>query len=46
MRPHFVHDLASVGRHGDLADAELVTDLFVQQASDHQRHNLIFAGGK
>ena len=32
---HLAHDLTSVGLHGDLADAEFATDLFVQQPGNH-----------
>src|SRR5215469_14144856 len=39
---HFLHDLASVRLHCFFADAELATDLFVQETRDHQRHDLSF----
>jgi hypothetical protein len=40
---HFAHHLASVSLHRDLADAELKPDLFIQQAADNQRHDLLLA---
>jgi hypothetical protein len=40
---HFAHHLASVSLHRDLADAELEPDLFIQQAADNQRHDLLLA---
>jgi hypothetical protein len=43
---HFSHHLASVSLHRDLADAELATDLFIQQAGDDQRHDLPFAAAE
>ena len=39
---HLAHDLASVRLHGDLADAEFATDLFVQQPGNDQCHDLAF----
>ena len=46
VRLHFSHHLASMCLHRDLADAELATDLFIQQAADNQRHDLPFAATK
>ena len=43
---HLSHHLASVCLHRDLADAEFATDLFIQQARDHQRHDLPFAAAE
>ena len=43
---HLLHYLASVCLHGDLTDAELSPDLFVQQTRDDQRHHLPFATGE
>jgi hypothetical protein len=43
---HFSHHLASVCLHRDLANAELETDLFIQQAADNQRHDLPFAAAE
>ena len=40
---HFSHHFASVSLHGDLAEAELASDLSIQQAGDDQRHDLPFA---
>jgi hypothetical protein len=40
---HLSHHLASVRLHGNLADAELEADLFIQQTADHQRHDLPLA---
>src|ERR1700683_3300601 len=40
---HLWHPLASVCLHRYLANAELATNLFIQQARNHQRHNLPFA---
>src|SRR2546430_45634 len=40
---HLLHDLASMRLDGDLADAETIAHLFVQQAGDHQLHDLAFA---
>jgi Zn-finger in ubiquitin-hydrolases and other protein len=40
---HLPHHLASVRLHGNLADAELKADLFIQQTADHQRHDLPLA---
>jgi len=40
---HLSHHVASMCLHRYLADAELATHLFVQQAGDHQRHDLPFA---
>ena len=41
-RVHLSHHLASVCLYRDLADAELKTDLFVQQAANDQGHDLPF----
>jgi len=46
IRLHLFHNLTSVCLHRDLADAELATDLFIQQAGDHQCHDLPFARGE
>ena len=43
---HLLHYFAAVGLHCDLTDAELPTNLFIQQARDNQRHNLPFATGR
>ena len=43
---HLSHHFASVCLHRDLADAELPADLFIQQAGNHQLHNLVFARGE
>src|ERR1700740_2896109 len=43
---HLLHHLASVRLHCDLADAELATDLLIQQTGDDQRHDLPFARSK
>src|SRR5260370_31652729 len=43
---HFPHHLASMGLHRDLADAELATDLLIQQAGHDQRHDLPFAAAE
>jgi hypothetical protein len=43
---HLAHHLASVGLHRDLADAELDSDLFIQEAGDDQCHDLPFARGE
>ena len=40
---HLSHHVASMSLHRDFADAELATDLLVQQSGDHQRHDLPFA---
>src|SRR5262245_7193972 len=40
---HFSHHPTTVRLHGDLADAKLKTDLFVQHAADDQPHHLAFA---
>jgi hypothetical protein len=40
---HLSHHLASVRLHGNLADAELEADLFIQPTADHQRHDLPLA---
>ena len=32
--------------HCNLADAEFTANLFIQQARDNQRHNLLFPGSK
>jgi len=40
--PHLAHDPASVCLHGDLADAEFATDLFIQQPRNDQCHDLAF----
>jgi hypothetical protein len=39
---HLAHHLAPVRLHGDLADAELGTDLLVQKAGDYQRQDFSF----
>src|SRR5208283_163617 len=41
-----LHGLPSMRFHCDLADAELATNLFVQQAGNDQRHNLPLARGE
>jgi hypothetical protein len=38
-----LHDLPTVCFYGEFADPELSADLFVQQARDHQSHDLPFA---
>src|SRR5580704_6180592 len=43
---HFSHHLPTVSLHGDLADAELATDLLIQQAGDDQRHDFPFAAAE
>jgi hypothetical protein len=40
---HLSHHLTSVGLYRDLADVELATDLFIQQAGGYQGHDLPFA---
>src|SRR5258706_757019 len=40
---HLSHHLTSVCLYCDLADVELATDLFIQQAGGYQRHDLPFA---
>src|SRR5947207_204404 len=40
---HLSHHLAPVGFHGDLADAELTGDLFIQPSGDDQCHDLPLA---
>src|SRR5258707_13886696 len=40
---HLSHHLTSVCLYRDLADVELATDLFVQQAGGYQGHDLPFA---
>src|SRR5260370_34202480 len=40
---HLSHHLTSVGLYRDLADVELATDLFIQQARGYQGHDLPFA---
>src|SRR5207253_5797000 len=40
---HLSHHLTPVCLHCDLADVELATDLFIQQAGGYQRHDLPFA---
>ena len=42
-RLHLLHDPAAVGLDGDLGDAEIVGDLFVQTAGNHETHDLAFA---
>jgi hypothetical protein len=37
---HLLHYVAPVGFHCYLADTEFPTNTFIQQARDHQRHNL------
>ncbi|QTK82905.1 Hypothetical protein AT6N2_L2253 [Agrobacterium tumefaciens] len=37
---HFAHDIAPVQFHGDFADTEFVSDLFVHQAADNGPHDL------
>src|SRR5688572_19267835 len=44
--PHLSHHLPSVSLHGDLADAELPRDLFVQAPGDHQRHDFALAAAQ
>jgi len=39
---HLSHHLTSVRLYCDLADVELATDLFIQQAGGYQRHDLPF----
>ena len=41
---HLLHDLPSMRFSCDLANAELATNLFVQQAGNYQCHNLPFTG--
>src|SRR5260370_22951766 len=43
VRLHLSHHAPSVCLHRDLADAELATDLLIQQPGDDQRHDLPFA---
>src|SRR6266404_9531980 len=43
VRLHLSHHATSVCLHRDLADAELATDLLIQQSGDDQRHDLPFA---
>ena len=43
---HFSHHFASVCLHRDLADAELETNLFIQQAGYDQIHDLTFASAE
>jgi hypothetical protein len=43
MRLHLLHNLPAVGLHCDFADAQLGASLFVQQAGDHQCHDLSFS---
>src|SRR6266581_8746269 len=43
---HLSHHLASVCLHGDLACAQLGTDLFVQKAGDNQCNNIAIAKGE
>src|SRR5438128_1895635 len=40
---HLSHHLTPVGLYRDLADVELATDLFIQQARGYQGHDLPFA---
>ena len=40
---HLAHHLTSVRLYRDLADVELATDLFIQQAGGYQGHDLPFA---
>src|SRR5260370_36514793 len=40
---HLSHHLTSVGLYRDLANVELATDLFIQQAGGYQGHDLPFA---
>src|SRR6266481_6462995 len=40
---HLSHHLTPVCLYCDLADVELATDLFIQQAGGYQRHDLPFA---
>src|SRR6202035_3180440 len=43
---HLSHDLAAVDFYSDLADADVVGDLFVKAAGHHQGHYLTLAGGE
>src|SRR5258706_14646693 len=44
--PHLAHHARPVRLHRDLADAELETDLLVQQPQHHERHDLALAWRK
>src|SRR6516165_11924839 len=46
IRLHLLHDLPSMCLYCDLANAELATNLFVQQPGNYQRHKLPFARGE
>ena len=43
---HLLHHFAPVGFHRNLADAQLPSNLFIQQAGDNQHHNLPFTTRK
>ena len=43
---HLLHHLAAVRLYRDLANAEFAADLLIQQAGDHQGHDLPFARGE
>src|SRR6185437_3711123 len=43
---HLSHHTSAVCLDSDLANAELATDLLMQQAGDHQHHDLPFATAK
>ena len=46
LRFHFIHNPAAVDLDGLLAGSELIGDLLVQQAANHQRHHLAFPRGQ